>query len=351
MNASTLRSLHRWFLLLCGIPLASVSANAATYTVTANRDAMLVQLDAGTNYGTVSEPLLKTNGSGGDQHRPIYGFTMPSIPAGEVITSASVRLWVTQSNGNLASIHRITDTWAEGTVTWTNTAADYNATAEATFTPTPSGAYVTVTITSLVQGWRAGTITNNGIMILGANNMDAKFTAREWSTSTQRPQLVITTAVSPVLTIAKASVLASDPFNGSINPKAIPGSVINYTITASNSANGTADNNSTIVTDTVPATMEMFVGDFGATGSGPVAFANGSPSSALTYSYISLASGADSLSFSNNGGSTYSYTPVPDGSGYDPAVTHFRVNPSGSFAPKTGATNPSFTLQVRMRVK
>ena len=97
--------------------------------------------------------------------------------------------------------------------------------------------------------------------------------------------------------------------------------------------------------------MEMYVGNLGGAGSGPVIFTNGSPSSGLSYSYRWLGSTGDSISFSNNGGASYNYTPVPNANGYDANVTNFRVNPDGSFAAKTGATNPSFSMQLRMRVK
>ena len=106
-----------------------------------------------------------------------------------------------------------------------------------------------------------------------------------------------------------------------------------------------------MVTDAVPSGMQLYVGDYGGAGSGPVAFTNGSPSSGLTYTFTSLSSTTDSLSFSNNGGSTYTYAPVPDGNGYDATVTHVRISPSGSLAGQSGGSNPSFQLQFRMQVK
>ena len=47
----------------------------------------------------------------------------------------------------------------------------------------------------------------------------------------------------------------------------------------------------------------------------------------------------------------YDYTPVPDASGYDAAVTGFRVNPSGAFSGSTGPPDPQFTLQFRVKIK
>jgi hypothetical protein len=104
------------------------------------------------------------------------------------------------------------------------------------------------------------------------------------------------------------------------------------------------------VLDNVPVQGDLFVGDVGAPGSGPVEFADGSPSSGLTYTFISLASGADDLFFSDDGGVTFGYTPVPDADGYDAAVTHLRVEPTGALAPATAGGDPSFSLRFRVRV-
>jgi hypothetical protein len=75
----------------------------------------------------------------------------------------------------------------------------------------------------------------------------------------------------------------------------------------------------------------------------------GSPSSGLTYAFTSLSSTTDNVDFSNNGGSTYTYTPVPDSNGFDAAVTNIRISPQGIFAASSG-TNPYFQVRFRVRV-
>jgi hypothetical protein len=64
-----------------------------------------------------------------------------------------------------------------------------------------------------------------------------------------------------------------------------------------------------------------------------------------------LSSTTDDVAFSNDNGVTYAYTPVPDATGYDAAVTHIRVIPKGTFAVSSAAGNPSFTLSFRIKVK
>ncbi|HTO55214.1 MAG TPA: choice-of-anchor X domain-containing protein [Myxococcota bacterium] len=152
------------------------------------------------------------------------------------------------------------------------------------------------------------------------------------------------------LVIVKTVQTISDPVNGTTNPKAIPGAIMQYTVVVTNQGKGTSDANTVNVVDAIPANLEMVVTDIGGAGSGPVLFTQGSPTSGLTYTFTSLASLADSLDFSNTNNTTWTYVPTANGNGTDPNVKFIRVFPSGTFAANAG-TAPSFTLQFRMRVK
>jgi uncharacterized repeat protein (TIGR01451 family) len=153
----------------------------------------------------------------------------------------------------------------------------------------------------------------------------------------------------PAFVNLKTVQVTSDPVDGTTNPKYIPGAYALYTIQVTNTGNGSPDNNSVFVYDAVPANTTLYVGDLSGAGTGPIQFAQGSPTSSLTYTYTSLASTTDNVDFSNNGGTTYTYTPVPDGSGFDANVTNIRVSPQGVFA-AAGGGNPYFTVSFRVRV-
>lgn len=129
----------------------------------------------------------------------------------------------------------------------------------------------------------------------------------------------------------KSSQVFSDPINGTTNPKAIPGAFITYTLTVSNLSALPFDLNSVVIIDAVSANTDLFVGSIGGAGSGPVAYANISVLTGLTYTYTFLASATDDVSFSNNGGVSFVYTPVANANGVDPTVTHIRINPEGIF--------------------
>ncbi len=161
----------------------------------------------------------------------------------------------------------------------------------------------------------------------------------------------LTVVVLPNIVALKFVTVQSDPVNGTVNPKAIPGAAMLYTVTTTNQGGGAADADSVVVTDPVPANTELFVNDLGGAGSGPVLFSNGATPSGLSYSFINLGSGADNIAFSSDSGATWTYTPVPDGNGYDANVTNIRVSPSGAFNGAAGPNQPSFNLQFQVRVK
>ena len=148
----------------------------------------------------------------------------------------------------------------------------------------------------------------------------------------------------PTLTVQKTSAVISDPINGTTNPKRIPGAVVQYVVSITNSGNGTVDSSSLVITDPVPANADLYV----ATAAGnPVQFIDGTPASGLTYNY------ASNVGYSNQGGGgpPYTYTGVPDAAGFDAAVTGLRIGPTGVMSAASAAGSPSFTVRFRVRIR
>ena len=157
----------------------------------------------------------------------------------------------------------------------------------------------------------------------------------------------ITVRSSPSITVLKMSQVVSDPVNGVVNPKAIPGAFVNYTIIATNSGAGYADVDNTFIIDPIPASTNFFVNDLTGAGSGPVAFTPAT--SGLTYTL------ATDLFYSTVGSAgpwtLWSATPaVADANGINATVKAIRINPKGIFA-AAGAGNKSFSLIFRVRVQ
>ena len=153
----------------------------------------------------------------------------------------------------------------------------------------------------------------------------------------------------PGLLVTKLVSTLNDPFSPSF-PKSIPGATKSYTVRVANQGAGAVDNNTVVITDKVATNTKLFVGNIGAPGSGPVAFVNGSPGSALTWTYTALNSTTDDLDFSNDGGVTWTYVPTADAEGCDANVTDIRMRPKGTM-PGQGVGSPTFDLQFRVVVK
>ncbi|HEY0131088.1 MAG TPA: DUF11 domain-containing protein, partial [Allosphingosinicella sp.] len=135
------------------------------------------------------------------------------------------------------------------------------------------------------------------------------------------------------------SQASTDPLNGIINPKLIPGARLIYTVTVLNPNAFAATADSIVIVDPTPARLSLFVNNISGVSGGPLRFQNGATLSGLSYTFTSLASLTDDIDFSSDGGATWTYVPAPDSQGGDAAVNRIRIRPKGAMA-----ANSSFSL-------
>lgn len=148
--------------------------------------------------------------------------------------------------------------------------------------------------------------------------------------------------------ILMTSEVVSDAISQS-NPKALPGAIIEYQMRVSYSGHLPIVGDSVAVTNAVPASLSLVVGDGSGSIDGPFVFVEGAQPSDLNCLFQSLADIGDCVEFSSNNGATFDYQPTPDYDGTDAAVTHLRFRPRGIMQPATSA--PSyFILRYRMKV-
>ena len=162
----------------------------------------------------------------------------------------------------------------------------------------------------------------------------------------------VTILLLPAPLVVKTSTAYSDPTNSTTNPKRIPGGLVTYTITATNLGGGSMDSGSIVLTDPIPANTSLYVSSLGGSpANSPVTQANGAVACGLALSFTALNNGADGLDFSNDNGTTWTYSPTADVNGVDAAVTNLRIKPTGSFAGASAAGQPSCIWTFRTRVK
>ena len=143
----------------------------------------------------------------------------------------------------------------------------------------------------------------------------------------------------PIFEVAKTNTTLSDPLNGNINPKAIPGSIKEYSISVSNTGEGAADANTFVLDDQIPANTSLVVS--GLSCDGAVQIIDGSPNSGLS---------CGSVEFSQNGVNYgYSPTPVPPNN-TDSSVRFIRVRPSGVFNAGSNGSSPNATFKFRVEL-
>jgi uncharacterized repeat protein (TIGR01451 family) len=257
----------------------------------------------------------------------------------------------------------LTQTWGTGAtsgdtlqlqVTGGADAVDGSSVAPSAATPASAVATASLPVT-LVQAFTVGLAGNYTVGLSCTRDADGDPVSVTGTGLSRQIQMPLDSSVTCTwtdegtvpLTIVKLAVVRSDPVNDVDNPKAIPGAIVEYQIVVTNPSANAVDADSIFVRDPLPDHIDLRVSDFALAGSGPIQFVDGSPSSALSYTFTSLGSAGDDVEFSDDDGATWTYTPVPDVDGVDPNVTDIRINPKGAFA----GNNAQFTLKFRVRIE
>jgi len=144
------------------------------------------------------------------------------------------------------------------------------------------------------------------------------------------------------LLVSKNVATQADPLNGTTNPKAIPGADVEYTIGVENFGSTSPDVGTLIITDDVPVDLRLCVTATCLAG-GPVIFDDsGSP--------VATGVTLGAIAYSDDGGASFVYAPVPDTDGFDDAVDAVRITMNGTMASFDVAGAPSFELRLAARV-
>jgi hypothetical protein len=139
----------------------------------------------------------------------------------------------------------------------------------------------------------------------------------------------------PVVSMTKSStpVITTITDPGRFNA---PGNDVYYTLTVANTDSSPVDAGSLILTDILPPQMTFYNGDIDDAGPLTTNYEFLPGTSGLTFA-------AANLTYSNNGGTSYAYTPA---AGYDAAVNAVRLAPQGAMP-----ANSSFSIRFRTRIK
>lgn len=240
----------------------------------------------------------------------------------------------TPSQATTCTSGTVAATAGQGTVSISGAAvaAAASCTFSANVTSSTNGTYVNV----IPAGGLAGTL--GGATVRNAEDATASLT------------------VTPGLTISKTSRTRYDPYNGLTNPKSIPGSLVQYSLTVTNPSNLPVTADSVVMSDAIPANTALVVSPLytqqGLPGArGPFQYLDGTradgstgTASGLSFTFTSLSDTADSPSFSSDG-TTFDYSPTATAIYTDTSVKTLRLRMFGTMAP-----NSVFTVNFLVRV-
>jgi hypothetical protein len=193
------RALAPWLVLIVIAGVGELPASGATRTLTyaAVADATVQADHPKKSYGMLS---TMTADASPVQHA-LLRFTVSGVGS-DVVTGATLRLNVKNTSSFGGSVYRVaSQTWSEN-VTW-NTAPVAD--------PLPLASVGRVGLNTWAQFNVLPMITGDGtysMRITSTSSDNVAFASREYSTSTQRPQLVVTTATPPDMTPPTAAITA-----------------------------------------------------------------------------------------------------------------------------------------------
>ena len=176
---------------------SSVPISTCTLTPNADTYADGAVLNQGANFGTATQLHVRSDTLG--NKRSFVRFNVSScIPSGARIKTATLSLFLASAPGasRTHQLRRVTASWGETTLTWSNQPAVAGAATGNVSTGTTNNVTLSWTVLADVQAFADGT-ANNGWRVadsaegaLGAQ--EGRYNSREHATVSQRPSLAIT---------------------------------------------------------------------------------------------------------------------------------------------------------------
>ncbi|MDQ3871412.1 MAG: DNRLRE domain-containing protein, partial [Chloroflexota bacterium] len=164
---------------LLGTGSSTTLSASSSLTFAATADARVSEARASTNYGTAT--TLRVAFASGDSERSYLKFSVNGITGS--VTSAKLRLYVTDTSANGGSVYPVAGTWTETGITWSN-APPIAGTALSTASAPVSGTWVEWDLRTSIT--RDGTYS---FALAGGSADAATYFSREAAT---KPHLLIT---------------------------------------------------------------------------------------------------------------------------------------------------------------
>jgi hypothetical protein len=173
---------------------SSITPSTCTLSA-ADNDSWINQSSVNQNNGTATTLNVRSSALANQRTLVQFSLASCSIPANALITAANLKLFVSTAPTATRNYeaHRVTASWSESTVTWTNQPAVTVAATATVATGTTSNVTLTWDVTADVQAWNDGT-ANYGWRVNDQTESSATartgtFRSAEYGTASQRPIL------------------------------------------------------------------------------------------------------------------------------------------------------------------
>ncbi len=180
--------------------VAAVPISTCTLTPSADSYVDQATLQQGSNFGGTTPLQVESSRTMGlvSNKRSFVKFDLSScsIPAAAAVQSATLSVFLSgaPTQNRTWNINRVTAAWTENVITWSNQPTSTASTS--VVTGTTSNVTLQATVTSDVQSFVSGGLTNNGWRFSdsvegSATVRNGQFRSREFGAVTERPSLVV----------------------------------------------------------------------------------------------------------------------------------------------------------------
>jgi hypothetical protein len=188
---------------LLTLPAPPKEAQASTLAHAPTQDARVQETNSSTNYGGSS--FLRTDGGTGSRVETYLQYAITSVPAGERVTSAKLRVYDTDDGtADGPAVYTSSTGWSESTITWANKPAK-SSSGIADKGSIASASWVEFDVTPLVTGNATYSFVLSQPSTDGAN-----YASKEYTDATKRPQLLLSTGAPTDPTTSATLVGAGD---------------------------------------------------------------------------------------------------------------------------------------------
>jgi trimeric autotransporter adhesin len=241
--------MHRLPLLSLCFFVCLFSALAYSQATPPSGDTMSYSGSPTENYGSYTSLFVQT---GSVISNSYIQFNLATVPTGSTVTKATLRLFVnTVTTAGSFDVYQLNNSWTESTLTYDNapplgqSATGGNPTA---FTSSSLNQFILINITSLVQQWVNGSLTNNGLALAITTSSGAlAFDSKEATLTSHQPELEIVLASAGGVTSWNSRTGAVLPQSGDYSFSLLSGTLESSQLSGTYSSALTLSNPSNVI--------------------------------------------------------------------------------------------------------